>query len=85
MNKQKLRDLAVSFRADFGPSLIGSDFRQIEERELATFCSCSLEKVENALKMSEPSPDGEPATFEAICDFCRKTYGIDTAKIWPQL
>ncbi len=85
VDRQRLRDLSASFTADFGPSLIGSEFRQIEERELATFCSCSLEKVENALKMSGPSPEGEPTTLEAICDFCRKIYLIDTAKLWPGL
>jgi redox-regulated HSP33 family molecular chaperone len=85
LERLKLRDLAVSFRADFGPSLIGSEFRAIEERELSTFCTCSLEKLENAVKMSGPSPEGEPETLEAVCEFCRTTYVIDTAKLWQNL
>jgi redox-regulated HSP33 family molecular chaperone len=81
-DKNKLRSLAVKFDADFGKNLVGVDFKKIEERELSTFCSCSQEKIEDAMKMSEPG-ENEPATLEAVCDFCRTRYVLETAKIWP--
>ncbi len=82
-DKSKLRALAAELDESFGERLLGVGFRKIEERELATFCTCSLEKLEDAMKMSEPG-ENEPATLEAVCDFCRKHYVIETAKIWSR-
>ncbi|HMN68894.1 MAG TPA: Hsp33 family molecular chaperone HslO [Bdellovibrionales bacterium] len=82
--KDKLRALAKDFDLGFGKDLVGVDFRRIEDRELATFCSCSREKIEGALKMSDPGDEKIEKTLEVTCDFCRKQYLIDTAKIWPE-
>lgn len=81
-DREAIRKLATRFDENFGENLVGVGFRKIEERELSTFCTCSQEKLEDALKMSAPG-ENEPETLEADCDFCRKRYIIETAKIWP--
>ena len=66
-------------------SFIFGDVEVLEEREVVFRCTCSLERVKNALialgkkEIEEMIAKGEPV--EATCHFCRTTYKLSIEEL----
>lgn len=63
----------------------GLNLKEVEQKELKTFCSCGQDRIEQALVLS-----GRESIMEALegdpfltitCDFCRKEYRISSERI----